>query len=605
MTKIENFKYGIDEAFRNCFYIVPDYQREYVWEEKNVNQLLDDIYEEFEKKNEDSEYFIGTIIIAKEKELYEVIDGQQRLTSLFLIFAALKQVLKNEHKYVNKLNQLLSDTYTDKKGNLITSSKIELKYEQAEDFIQNLINDKENFKDSKGRINITDQKGSLLRLSLAYNYSLNFLENNFKDKEELKQFYGFLSNQVKFIQIETNIHGALKVFETINDRGVGLNPMDLLKNLLFRNVSKSDFDKLRKEWEKITKPLEKNKQKALRFLRYFLMANYEVKNRKGEPIIREDEIYDWITNKNNAKKVDYEDSPFEFVKILQSNADSYLLFSQGKYLDGSDMRFLDNIKKLSGSFSQHLILLLSVKDLSKENFTYFCKNLEILIFYYILTKTPTKEFERKFSKWADELKEISLKTISNQKAALIKFISKNFEPELKKKEQSFEYYFMNFNFNSLQQYRLRYILAKIEQYLNKQWHGKETESLNEFVKAEIEHILPNTPTKELKEEFEKENPNVEYDDYKLKLGNLTLLEKPINIVAGRDFFEKKKGLYLKSGYILTKSIAKLEVVGKDTSINRMNKELKTFDSWNKKSIDERQDILFKLSQKIWVLENDN
>ena len=164
---------------------------------------------------------------------------------------------------------------------------------------------------------------------------------------------------------------------------------------------------------------------------------------------------------------------------------------------------------------------------------------------------------------------------------------------------------MNFNFNSLQQYRLRYILAKIEQYLNKQWHGKETESLNEFVKAEIEHILPNTPTKELKEEFEKENPNVEYDDYKLKLGNLTLLEKPINIVAGRDFFEKKKGLYLKSGYILTKSIAKLEVVGKDTSINRMNKELKTFDSWNKKSIDERQDILFKLSQKIWVLENDN
>ena len=43
MAKIENHKYSIDEAFRECFYIIPDYQREYVWQEKEVQQLLDDI----------------------------------------------------------------------------------------------------------------------------------------------------------------------------------------------------------------------------------------------------------------------------------------------------------------------------------------------------------------------------------------------------------------------------------------------------------------------------------------------------------------------------------------------------------------------------------
>ena len=46
MAKIENFKYSIEEAFRECFYIVPDYQREYVWTEKEVMQLLDDINDE-------------------------------------------------------------------------------------------------------------------------------------------------------------------------------------------------------------------------------------------------------------------------------------------------------------------------------------------------------------------------------------------------------------------------------------------------------------------------------------------------------------------------------------------------------------------------------
>lgn|GEM_PF-1619568 len=46
MAKIENHKYSIEEAFRECFYIVPDYQREYVWTDKEVHQLLDDINDE-------------------------------------------------------------------------------------------------------------------------------------------------------------------------------------------------------------------------------------------------------------------------------------------------------------------------------------------------------------------------------------------------------------------------------------------------------------------------------------------------------------------------------------------------------------------------------
>jgi uncharacterized protein with ParB-like and HNH nuclease domain len=73
------------------------------------------------------------------------------------------------------------------------------------------------------------------------------------------------------------VSSALKIFETINERGVGLTPMDLLKNLLFTQVKQTQFTQLKDEWKKITRPLEKGKEKSLRFLRYFLMANYVIK----------------------------------------------------------------------------------------------------------------------------------------------------------------------------------------------------------------------------------------------------------------------------------------------------------------------------------------
>lgn len=99
---------------------------------------------------------------------------------------------------------------------------------------------------------------------------------------KLKKYWGYLANNVVFIQISTDVSSALKIFETINERGVGLNPMDLLKNLLFTQVKQTQFSQLKDEWKKITKPLEKGKEKPLRFLRYFLMANYAIKNERGE-----------------------------------------------------------------------------------------------------------------------------------------------------------------------------------------------------------------------------------------------------------------------------------------------------------------------------------
>jgi uncharacterized protein with ParB-like and HNH nuclease domain len=76
MARIENHRYSIDEAFRECFYLVPDYQREYVWTDKEVYQLLEDIDEQIDASSA-REYFIGTVLVSPtpQRNHYEVIDG--------------------------------------------------------------------------------------------------------------------------------------------------------------------------------------------------------------------------------------------------------------------------------------------------------------------------------------------------------------------------------------------------------------------------------------------------------------------------------------------------------------------------------------------------
>lgn len=432
------------------------------------------------------------------------------------------------------------------------------------------------------------------------------LNTNYKENGALKKYWGYLSNNVIFIQISTDVSSALKIFETINERGVGLNPMDLLKNLLFTNVKLDEFTKLKNEWKKITKPLEENKEKPLRFLRYFLMANYKIENDRSDSTVREDEIYEWFTNKKNVTLCNYQTEPFVFVRKIIKNVETFMSFTQGKGNDGKDNVYINNIRKLTGgAFSLHYVLLLASYTLPKELFDHLLKQLETFLFYYILTRTPTKELERNFSNWADELRAISaLTNADEQKKQLNQFIIERFQKSTTAKSPELSDALKRYNFYSLQQYRTRYILAKFTQYVDMAYKGlSHPGSLDEYTVLEIEHILPNTPNAELLADFKDKNKDKDYSSYKVKLGNLTLLEKPINIVAGRDFFKDKKDEYKKCKNYLTSSLVELHTVGNNSSINRINDKLKAFsDTWTADSIDERQKMLIGLSELIWKIE---
>lgn len=604
MARIENHKYSIEEAFRECFYIVPDYQREYVWTDKEVHQLLEDINEQIDAGST-REYFIGTVLVSPtdQKNHYEVIDGQQRLTTFFLLLCALKHVFQGEPQR-QTVSGLISTSYTDSDGETRTSLKLEPRYESAGEVMAKLVELDADPQAVRAGIQAAGiaSFGSLENLVNAYGTLHRYLKDNYDDASKLKKYWGYLANNVVFIQISTDVSSALKIFETINERGVGLNPMDLLKNLLFTQVKQTQFTQLKDEWKKITKPLEKEKEKPLRFLRYFLMANYVIKNDRGDAVVREDEIYDWFVDKDNAALCDYGNKPFEFVRKVIRSVENYLAFGNGLGNDGKPSLAMDSLKRLAGgAFSLHYVLLLAAAALPKPLFDHFVTQLESFLFYYIFTKTPTKDLERNFSVWADELRAIAAVTDPvKQRIALNAFVADRFESNMTAKSPELSDALKRFSLYTMQQYRTRYLLARLTQHVDMAFSGvKSPGSLEPYTNLEIEHILPDTPTAGLRSKWASENPSAAYDDYKNRLGNLALLEKPINIVAGNDFYAAKQAEYRKSSNYLTRSLVELTSVGQNTSISRINEKLEAFPSWDAASIEKRHSMLMALARDVW------
>lgn len=583
------FKYlDIENCFKN-FYVVPDYQREYVWTETEISQLLEDVYEEYDF-NINKEYFIGSTVVFKNDDgFYELIDGQQRTTSIFLIICAFKKVYKERGIDIDTIERMIKDKTVNALGDSVDRHKLELQYRDSSNILVKIA---DNLDRPQNLI------GSADRLFNAYETAISFLKERFRnetDHTDLKKFFVYLYRKLKFIQIETpEINDALKIFETINERGVGLNPMDLLKNLLFRQVDRNDFNSLKSKWQTLIQLLEKNNEKPLRFLRYFIMSNYKVNNQRGEEVIREEEIYKWFIKSENIAQCNYEKQPFEFVDLLIENANSYINFFKGLNKDGTKNVNLDNIVKLGGgSFKQHLILLLAARNLPQDQFNYFTQQVETLVFYYFITKEQTKEFERNFSKWSKEI--IKVKSQDELKA----FVKKYIEPVIIAKETEYKLRFLEARQNNLQQYRVRYILAKIAQYLDQERLGAyNPQTLDNYITkgVEVEHILPFNPEDDLRNTIGEE-----YNDLKIRLGNLTLLEKTMNIVVSNDFFSKKVIEYAKSPYYISKSIAGLDTIGQNSSVNRLNTKLKSYNKWDKDSILDRQELLYNLSKDIWKI----
>lgn len=250
---------SIRELFGNTdsLYKIPLYQRPYKWEDEQVYQLWDDIYEAYETG--ENNYFLGSIITAQprdnEKSAYvDVVDGQQRLTTLMILFCVIRDLYPD-------LNSEEEDDPFAVDNNTIESSialfgkskrlKLATHQQHRSDFDKLILNGNTNTLKKPYKYLIrTDEEPKFKFINTAVIFRAQLEEIG---REESGKLINFLFNQVQLIRIDCKDREfAIKLFQVLNDRGMDLSAADLIKSFLLERLYKkykedSDNSKLKEE----------------------------------------------------------------------------------------------------------------------------------------------------------------------------------------------------------------------------------------------------------------------------------------------------------------------------------------------------------------------
>lgn len=506
-------------------YFIPDFQRDFVWGEKEVTELWEDIKADtnvFQKETDELEgYLLGNIVLIQDdvNNRKIVVDGQQRLTTLSLMGLALQMVIQK--KIIDAEGPTPANAYS-------MISDLQKSY--------SIVNDMGAFKDLKiqhdSGLNFGQYYRKLISGKSDENDILTDADKNICavfDKlyesidEELNNeqlFHFFAYYKLKIMLIETTAPTeakAFQLFEILNDRGRSLEPMDLIKNIFLKaivndlksNTAKENFNE---NWRELIKNLHIPKRpiQSSTFLKYFVVACYG-ENNKAE------DLYQYFKNKNLSGQ-----EVTDFVNKMVQASRIYANIENKNYeyfLDDTNMAILFEILKIK-QFNPLLILFYNeTDDIKREVLDRLTRLGAAILFSYNQTNKIEVLVPGLIRKYREDKKTDKTMAIKNLYAALdeqIELFANNVKSLLAEKNHSGR----NGKVNS----KATSILEFIEMYFNK----NETPILKPArgKKASVEHILPqhfDFAKKHLKLsdlDFESES---ELKNYINRIGNLTLI----------------------------------------------------------------------------------
>ena len=496
------------------WFIVPEYQRPYVWQEENIQELIDDLYYAFENK-QNSEYFLGALVLkrTREKEFkeYEILDGQQRLTTLCMMMAVLRDLMKKP-QYKWTLSQMI---YQEENELLKVPSRNRIKYntrDKVKDFVKNYIIANGSTK-KKDLINYhEDTNISVSNMAKA----ISSMHNIFESKENLEAFAVFLLNNVLFIYVSTdNTEDAFRLFTILNDRGIPLSNADILKSINIGEVPEEDLDEYSKNWEYLEEKYHKGFDRFLSFVRTILLKNKPASNlldeyekniyqknilKKGKNtidfLIELDEIYDKIIDLNDENLSNEYKNLVTIMKI-GLHSDEWIPAVMSYFLKFEYYNLDKFIKKLEYKFVGDLMSNVSPSK-RRENLNNIIKTIEIVNKENIDTL-----FENK------ELFDIDKNIFRN-----------NINGEVYGKKYT------------------KYLLLKIEYLMS-----DNSVHLSNYKEISIEHVLPQHPLK--KSHWRRDFTEAQRKSWTNRISNLVLISNKKNVRLGNLDFKKKKEEYLK------------------------------------------------------------
>lgn len=521
----------LNDVFSNSRrYQVPEYQRDYSWDEEQWDDLWMDV---LAVKNQKGVHYMGAVVLQDlQNKFFSVIDGQQRLATFSIIALA---VIKRIQDLVDSGTEIeanterrtrLTEQYIGEKDavSLRYSNKLILN-ENNESFYRSFLVQLRN------PINLHREPTSNKLLRKAFEYFYQRLKESLGDNPTGESLADFLQNQVAekllFIQIvvKTDVD-AYTVFETLNARGIDLSVSDLLKNYLLSLTARSDEDRrqAKEQWRRIIQITDLSGFPT--FLRYYWNSRFD--------LVRKEQLF-----KALRRSISNAEQAFALLDDLEKYAAVYIALRNPNdelWLNSKEIRKRISELKLFGVTQPYPLLLATYFKLPHEFETVlrFCS--AIAFRYNIIGGLNPNKQEQAFH--------LAAKKVHNGEITNSHQIAQELQ-EIYPSDEDFSHTFLTKQINTKSKKKLaRYVLYSLENQIAGTDRGYEDES------GTIEHILPENPTIEWEHFF----PQTEQENYIYRLGNLTLLESNKNNLCGTKLFEDKTTIYKESQYRMTSTI---------------------------------------------------
>ena len=529
--------------------VVPDWQRNYSWTLSHVETFWNDLIS-FKAPNPEkivSEYFLGSVVIVETSvNQHLLLDGQQRLATSSILLSVIRDFVKQfkvdaaqriQARYLADIDDARDETVYKLTLNaydreffrrkILESRDAAYSEPEPEHASHNLISGARAYFERT-----FEQQYSDLKPEDAYQWSLKIQD--------------VLINHMSVIAVtSTDEDSAAEVFETLNDRGIGLSTPDLLRNLVIRRAADITRDDIVDLWGEViefeTDTVIKN------YLRHYWISHYG--DVKTQSLYRE--IKSHIVNKG----VD----SLEFSRSLRDAAAIYRDIRSARDDDVDIERLLENIAGLgAGANILYPVILSIIQTLQSDNQALLIGSLlNLYVRYSVICQLENSRLENVIYKVARDLR---------QNADIDKAVTDmaEFAPDDERIIGAFQRLSVTHNGTR------RYLLTKIEEA------KRTTEELgvNPPSKVHVEHIYPQIP---------KEGERLEnHGQIVNRLGNLTLLSSRLNVAIRNGTFSEKKPQYENSEILLTK-------------------ELCDFENWNLETIDQRQKTLAEIVPTVWPI----
>ena len=562
---------GIGEFIQHRhFFRVPDHQRDFAWTDEEVEQFIDDVTGALQGSAED--YFLGLVVVVEpeDDEVWEILDGQQRLATTTMVYAAIREWLHSSGFEEDAIKLQHDFIGSRELGETEAVPRLTLNINNRAAFREFVVDRRSNaFLDSKHdaaprysseRLLIGAARICRRRVAeLAH-------QSGDEPRDQAKVLFHvakYLRDRVKIVAMDVaSTANAYVIFESLNDRGLDLSVLDLVKNHLFGR-SANLLDEVQSNW--ITMLSSLTGMQSDDFLKVFWTSRW------GR--IQRGRLFDeWRIRYNTL-------TPQEVTTLaseLNQAADRFSALEAPDHDVWNSYSVVCKraVKSLSvlGSRQAWPVVLAAFDTFDAKQMERLLNHLIVLtIRYQTVGKRRTGLLEIASARVAQGVFSGELDTPHKVWQVYSQLVPKDKE------------FFEDFGrWYERKAARARYVLAELEEAEFRQSHGGAyPEEIPPWEELTLEHVFPLNPNNEWSTEM-KVDPELR-QDYVHRLGNLCLLQEKPNRKASGKGFSFKRGQYAKSRLTLTSQIAQ------------------GYEEWDRSSIEQRQLKLGELALVAWPL----